>query len=566
MTSLDAATTSIGVSENDTFPVPEIIDTQFVHVPSSKYSFKVFHDLQLGTCLGRDQIVENFVVPNWDTPQIQGMPQLCRKQLVELVLSQYSSLSTKSQLALRSLPIIPVECAEETETSTFAPATELIDPTSSDLLALFFNDERFLPDKKLFEEFPTVLRVIGLKSYLDHDLVRARVNHYSSCSQPVSDIKSRVEQLLRSHCPSAIITSISQNTNFRTLKWLPVVSAETQQLVLTAPVDCRCHNDRLLVESQMPVFEMSVSNEWMTQLGWHETLPQKVLLGQLRHGIKEESREVIDAVLKYISKLGDFNLWHNELSGLPFICTSSSALATPAQAFAPPKSRAFNCERLYPYFGNVDRKFWRDHKALLGHLGVIEGPTTEDLLTILAQLETKIPLDDANVAVAVELCRLASFFPRSDLKGFKVLSNTLQFVPIEEISFPDPGTYVLSSTKNITHPQISETIAAKLSIALLSERLRDEELEISADNEFEDYEQQEDMTTSIARTLESYVIGSTFNEYLANADDTENATSVNWLLDGRTHAQDNLCQPDLKAAQGPALLMHNDDGRSKVRS
>ncbi|EHL02793.1 putative Sacsin [Glarea lozoyensis 74030] len=127
-------------------------------------------------------------------------------------------------------------------------------------------------------------------------------------------------------------------------------------------------------------------------------------------------------------------------------------------------------------------------------------------------------------------------------------------IPVEDISYPNSGTRRFVSDKPLTHPDIPQSISEKLKIAKLTDRIRDEELEIS-----DEYEQQEDMTTSIVRTLESYVIGSTFNEYLANADDTTTATVINWLLDTRTHPQEGLYHDDLKAAQGPALLVHNDD-------
>jgi sacsin len=558
-TNLDAVTISVGISEDEAIAVPEMLDMQFVHLPPNGVLSRVVQELQLLRCLGRSKIVDEFIVPNWNLPQTQNMPYDCRKQLVELIFSQYSGLSTKSQSALHSLPIVPVERMEEATASKFALPTDLIDQTASDLRALFFDDEEIFPDQGVFTNHAAVLRGIGLKHSFDYDVFIARINHYSSCTKSLYEIQSRIWRMFRLNCPLREADCATQGVNFKTLKWIPTTNAETLTPILTAPIDCRPLNDKLLVNSQMPVWNRFVSDEWLTELGWRENLPKHVLLGQLQHGIKQGNRDVIDAVLEYIAGLGDLDHWQ-ELAELPFIFTGNSYLITPVQAFAPSKTRAFNCDGLQPYFGNADQKFYEHHRVLLDHFGVEAGPDVNHLLTLTDRLASKTHLDDADIAVAVEVSRLATSFPRQTLSGLKILSNTLKFVALEDISFPDAGTYTSASTENLTHPDILHTTVKKLSITKLSERLRDEQLEIS-DEYDEDYEQHEDMATSIVRTLESYTIESTFNEYLANADDTSKATQLNWLLDGRTHACDNLYDPKLNAAQGPALLVHNDDSK-----
>jgi sacsin len=530
---------------------------QFVHAPPNGDLARVVQELSLMRCLGRSKIVDEFILPNWNLPQIQKMPHDCKKQLVELVFSQYSGLSVKSQTALRSLPIVPAEGIKGTMTSKFSLASDLIDRNAPDLQALFFDDEEILPDRST--NYADVLRGIGLKHSFDYDLFVARINHYSSCTKPLYEIQSRIKRMLHFTCPLRGADSAKQRVNFKTLKWVPTLNAETQTLSLTAPIDCRPRNYRMLVDSQIPVFDFHVTNEWMTELGWRENLPKHILFGQLQYGIKQGNRDIIDAVLKYISKLGDPDLCQ-ELSKVPFIFTSNASLITPAQAFAPSKTRASSCDRLQPYLGNVDKRFWDDHRVLLDHFGIEAGPKVEHLLALTDKLASQDLLNETDVAVAIEIARLSSFFPRATLSSLKILSNTRKFVLLEDLSFPDAGPYVSSSMENLTHPDIPHTTADRLSITKLSERLRDEKLELS-DEYDQDFEQQEDMTTSIVRTLESYAIESTFNEYLANADDTVKATQLNWLLDGRTHAQDNLYAANLKAAQGPALLVHNDDGK-----
>ncbi len=77
----------------------------------------------------------------------------------------------------------------------------------------------------------------------------------------------------------------------------------------------------------------------------------------------------------------------------------------------------------------------------------------------------------------------------------------------------------------------------------------------------DEFDQREDVATGIADTLDRYTIQSTFKEYLANADDCESATELNWLLDERNdHPKQHLRTKELGDYQGPALLVYNNGG------
>ena len=64
---------------------------------------------------------------------------------------------------------------------------------------------------------------------------------------------------------------------------------------------------------------------------------------------------------------------------------------------------------------------------------------------------------------------------------------------------------------------------------------RDHQLHQSTSGAADDdeFEQKEDVATGISDTLDRYTVEATFKEYLANADDCESATQLNWLLDER---------------------------------
>jgi sacsin len=87
-------------------------------------------------------------------------------------------------------------------------------------------------------------------------------------------------------------------------------------------------------------------------------------------------------------------------------------------------------------------------------------------------------------------------------------------------------------------------------------------LEIEDEDDEDEFDQRENVTTRIADTLDRYPVESTFREYLANADDAKGASRISWLLDERVHPHANLLTPEMELFQGPAFLVHNNGGKS----
>lgn len=219
-----------------------------------------------------------------------------------------------------------------------------------------------------------------------------------------------------------------------------------------------------------------------------------------------------------------------------------------------------SCDRLHPYLENVDNKFWQDHSDLLTHLKVGKGPYPTDLLGVQTILESKVPLGEADIAVAVEILNLASRFDRASLTGLKVLSKDGKFHPIEDISYHNLGPLIQVENVNLTHPDIPFKTIQKVGIESLSDRQIKELLAISDIADEDEFDQKEQVTTGITNTLDAYPDNSTFREYLANADDTKGASVISWLLDERYHPNEKLLTPELKRFQGPSFLVYNDGG------
>jgi sacsin len=305
---------------------------------------------------------------------------------------------------------------------------------------------------------------------------------------------------------------------------------------------------------------VSISSEWNHRLGWDEVLLGPTLLSQLNHGIQRTDKQIIDAILTYISEKGIAESVADALLNLPCILSNKGVYVLPSQAFRPPDPAIRGCEGLAPYLVNVERRFWHDHQTLMRRLKVGDQPQVSDLLEVQSILEAKPDVEEPELAVAIEILNHASRFPREMLAGLKVISISREFYPLEDINFNDLGVLKPKETANLTHPEIPLGTIRKLGIGMLSEKLIKGMLEI--EDQEDEFEQQESVTTRIADTLERYTVESTFREYLANADDAQGASQISWLLDQRTHPGDKLLTPELAQLQGPALLTYNDGSKS----
>lgn len=455
--------------------------------------------------------------------------------------------------------MVPVARLNGEETSRLALAADLFDPAVLELRGLCFEDEDILPKESFFRNFSAALRGCGLKSRVDETVVEHRVRCYVESKHQLAEIRGCAQQLLKSACSWTSPLDKLDGSNMRRLAWLPAVDPDGT-LSFKSSGECRGRGDRLLVDSQLSMLEIPISSEWNKRLGWNDGLPGQILLSQLNHGIQKTDRQIVDAVLAYISQTGMVDSVADALMNLRCILASSGLFVLPSQAFCPPNRTIGGCERLEPYLVNVERKFWDDHQTILKRLKVGDRPQPSDLLELQSKLESKPELEESDVAVAIEILNLASKFPRESLPGLKVISTTGEFCPLADISFNDLGHLKPKETANMTHADIPSKIVQKLGISSLSEKLIKGMLDI--EDEDEEFDQQEKVTTRIADTLERYLVGSTFREYLANADDTDGASRISWLLDERVHPRDNLLTPEMALFQGPALLVYNDGSKS----
>lgn len=562
--SLNSASKSFGLLDG-VGPVPEVSGVQFLLAEETNPSRMVLQRLKIADCLTSVQAIQEHLIPAWKSGNISELPPSVKEQMSSFILRNFSSLSREFQDQVGTIPIVPVSQMTGKEMPIFSTPKDLIDPTILELKELCFDDECLIPQDSFFFKHGPALRGCGLKSALDEDVVGNRIRSYASGRYSFLDIQDRAQKMLESTCRWT--SSNSEDSFIQRLAWLPTAYLDSRSL--RSAKECRGRKDMLLVGSQLPLLELSISSEWEARLGWKNDIPSHILISQLKFGVQAGDRSIVDSVLRYISKnySAQTNNHHQavlkDVSDLACVFTTKGSFIAPSKTFQPASPLGhFGCEGLDPYIGNVERKFWQDHEKLLMKLGVREKPQLADLLNVQAILEAKPDLDKADVHVALELVKLATYLPsKMNRSGLKVISELKKFHSIDDINFDDLAPLKTTQEVNLTNQGISANTAKRLGIETLRERLIKGMLDIEDVEDEVEYAQKEDVKIRIADTLDRYPIETTFKEYLANAEDSGGASKISWRLDTRTHSCEKILTPKMKKLQGPALLVYNNGGK-----
>lgn len=536
-------------------PVPDTSRVCFLDARSESPS-KLLKALSID-CLSIQGILTDFIIPLWEDGLLNNWSLSCKEKVTELLLQNFGNLGSENQTRLKSLNFIPNRCVDGQYVGSFSTAARLIDPISKDLLDLFYKSEEVCPAAWLFPDYRGILIQLGMKQFLDEDLVRDRVGSYAKKGHAFEATLERASKLLQLMPTWASCAETSRMSIIKELPWLPAVKNETKSLELAK--NCRGLNDRLLVGLVLPIVNVPISNDWQRLLGWEDEIIQDfILISQLEQGIEINNRKIVDAVLNYIDQKKRTDSLCDMLSTMTCILTSRGDFTSMKKAFRS------GCEVLYPYLFNVDSGFWQEHRSLLERVGVQERPTLQTLLEIQRQFNPDEILQKRDMEVVVEIIKyLASNFGRSELSSLRIPNNEGKLSAIGDVTFDNMGGL---SSFNSTHPDLPVATIKQLKIENASDRQRRKELGLADFGDHDEFNQGERAEDRISDTLNRYSVASTFKEYLANADDAGTAQQINWLLDERQHPKVRLMTYELRDYQGPALLVHNDGSKWDIDS
>ena len=338
----------------------------------------------------------------------------------------------------------------------------------------------------------------------------------------------------------------------REKEWLPARAPDKSESI-TNSSKCRDRSAEPFIGHVWHVLPFQIEESWRSILGWHDCVNINVLISQLGKSITALDINSVDQTLSYIRQHHPVEKYADRLSDMNFVWSADGEFANAAKVCRQ------GVERLIPYLHVVESRFWDDHSEMMKLTNVPGLPRLEQLKDVQKALESKNPLNERDLDVAIELARIWAVQFRETIEGLKLPDDNGALVDVNDLVFND--TPWLSAGKHaVLHPKISRTTAEQLKIEPLSELERKGSLGI-ADPDDDEFFQREEITDGIRDTLDRYTREHTFHEYLANADDCGSASEVNFLFDGTCHGTKHLLTEELRGLQGPSLLIHNNGGK-----
>lgn len=468
-------------------------------------------------------------------------------------------------------PIIPLPLRNGK--TQYRCLTGMVDP-SSELAKLYDEEENVFPCPVFFSRHKEALIACGIATQPAWSTPVERAKYFSQGEVDIETLQCKVDCLLKLPVGKELISSTTEVAEIQNLKWLPGVSLNGESTLL-APNECRGADQSHLVDFTWGTTNIVIKEGWrkvlgkytnfvaflwlLILLGWNQSIPPKILLRQLDLCLAKEDYDKASKVLRQIEPNN-----YSALASKPCFLGRSGEYYALDKVFLP----GSHLQRwpLAPYLDELDANFAKDHEEIVTGLEVQNEPSVRKLQDVQKSLnETTVAgrLSISDLGIAIATLEIATRL-RYDPQDLRIPDATGTLRELKDIVHGDPLITGDIPNFNFTHPEISNDLARRLDVESSLERAI--RLKIDFDSEDEnDYTPKEKLRTVISDTLERYPIESTFNEFLANADDA-GATKVTWILDEcrqKLYDSSSLLSTELKPFQGPALLVCNDAVFSK---
>jgi sacsin len=534
-------------------PLPNLSKVSFFEAQSEVERLFIERLKALPRVSDKDLLTQHFLPWMGTVTSDDAALSLAKEELVHWIMKMAPThpCSAEWQVDVFSHAIIPLPV--EGGQRRYRCIAGMVDPSSS-LAPLYDAGENVFPCPHFYTKHKNVLIAYGLTSKMQWDTPLERARYFAHHGDEV-DINTKVETLLKLRVLSKLSSSKDSIAEIRRLKWIPCTSVLGES-ILHAPFECRGADDRHLIDLVWGITTLSMEPSWKRVLGWDEGIPTGLLLQQLDGCLSKQVYEKAHQVLLEIDLANS-----SDLLSRCCILGRSGAHFTPKKVFLSGSSLARR--PLAPYLDEVDNNFARQHGALLAALHVRSEPSIEDLQDVQRALASASEgqLSPPDLRIAISTLEIADLL-KYDLTGFLIPDTTSKLQKLIDIVHSDSPDAGMKEDLIFTHPGISPELANRLGLEDTLARAIRLQIALDSDNE-EDYVPGEKLTTVISDTLGRYSIASTFNEFLANADDAK-ATKIVWTLDecnDGAHASTALLTTDLKPLQGAALFAYNNGGK-----
>ena len=452
---------------------------------------------------------------------------------------------------LESIPFAVVKRRDGTPSTNRVKPTQVIDESAA-IAELYFDDEEVFAAGMYEKTHILQLRLLGMKTGLDSEVVDDRIRKYVN---PRDGLGGKCESLLQFLSDHG--SSVTFNPEWTSLIRMPAVSVAGKKVVLPAS-ECRPKSLKPLVDGVLAIVSTHVKESLYDDLGWNKTL-EPVVLGARINCIANKQKESssversLRILFDYVkSRVGEgledyVEKMKSKISVTEYLPGSIAGLWSPNDLYLQ------NARDFEPYLSNIPLSYSRSFGDILKLLGVRDQPSSESLLCVLSKLPTDQPLDDTDLNVAINILRHFSTLPAADTTQLLAPSIDGRLYGISEFNSPHTSKHLFA------HPKVPSAVAFKFNIPQVGDDTAFNHHLNQADI-LDDYCQEELITTRIANTLKEYSLSTSFNEFIANAEDCGSATKVTWCLDSEESLfpTDSLFSKELSSWQTPSLYVYND--------
>ncbi|KAL9044382.1 MAG: hypothetical protein Q9214_002477 [Letrouitia sp. 1 TL-2023] len=462
---------------------------------------------------------------------------------------------------LQDFAIIPLP-RKKGNTRHYRKIVELIKPDTP-VAELYFENEDVFPSSTFFKEHKRALSACGLRNDITEDIILDRIRTYSQSGKPFDKVRDKVKCLLALR-PDSNTLKESSILEIRRLSWLPVSCTGNQDLILMSSKECRGVDQRDLVDSVMGCLDATLSQDWKVILGWDQPIGIGILVQQLDNCVADGRHRSVDQLISHLSTVAEPPVLQVMLHSRKCLLSSDRTYIIPGNAILP--GGLLKRHSLAPFLEEVDTDFAKKHSDLLQTLEVRPEPLFHDLLklqqSILSSTNEGSLSKDRALDLTIALLEIAATLYTNEENFIELMAPDTEqkYRRLPDIVHGDRSLASTSTTTfYFTHARISTDLAIRLNIEDLSTYAIRLGVDFEDDDD-DEYVPREKLTTIIFDTLSRYPIRSTFNEFLANADDAH-ATKLSWILDDckkGSHSDSMLLTPEMGQYQGAALFSYNN--------
>jgi hypothetical protein len=513
-------------------------------------------DKQLLLLLGHQELETQDLLTGLIVPNLEVQPTTLLDPLIEFLFNK-GTLSQFNQ-TLSSVSFVTVCSIDGTAGEKRLKPCEVVDQTSS-LAALYFNDEQVFGSGIYSSngKYATLLNMLGVRNEFNANTAGDRINIYSTrCPSDPTELYTKF---------SVLLTMLNRNESvgFKD-EWLPGMKVPavngTQQSVLH-PSQCRPKSLKPVVDGVLGIVTVDLKPFLMKVFKWDTVLDPRLIASRIdiiASTNPSAMKRELKPVLRYVQQIATQPSVHiGEYITQVKLNISSPAWLPGAEKglWRPDRIFAEDAQEFFPHMCELPSSYWPSFETVLKHFGIAQSPNAQQLTEVISSLKSTEPLSDKDLALVVAaLSRLGSKFKDFVGSGLLVPDVHKMLLGVDEFETAD------GEQPRYAHPQVPRAIVYKYSIPKLEDDLTLFQYLNGPDSGFEDYYQEEDFVRRISNSLKESSLWSSFNEFLANAEDCGSASQFAWILDreGSRYPSKHVFCEELKAWQTRSLFAYND--------